>query len=191
MNKRKYSTDSGISCGSSSRYSDDEDYTTESYSSDEEVIDLCTPPPAPVPRPLNPPPLRREKRSRNLLEGPPALSIDDVLNGVYTQPVPDAESPPLFTQETLTEDELVPMVPIPPLDYVEEPVPTQVLHVEPHPETDVEVCNECLYRMINQCRYPVAIKQVGGGSYLRHFKLTFDVMKVPCGHLNRKPWLNN
>lgn len=202
-NKRKYSvakdSDDGISLGSS-HSSDAEDYTYESYSDSTEIIDLCTPSPSP-PREVRcpPAPLRREKKSGNLL--PREVVQDDAADYAEADEITRA----LLTEEENRQWERAQLEcsqypdwqPISqesaPLDLgtpvpIAEPVPTLVV---PHPETEVEVCGECLFRMINQCRYPTVVTQERLGSMFNAYRLTFEVMRVPCGHPNRRPWTND
>jgi len=200
-NKRKYSvakdSDDGISLGSS-HSSDAEDYTYETCSDDTEIIDLCTPPPPmpPLGRKECPPaPLRREKKSRNLLtrevvqdDDADYAEADEItqtlLNEEYQRVAQECSQYPDWhpiSQESA------------PLDFgtpspIAEPVPTLVV---PHPETEVEVCGECLFRLINQCRYPTVVTQERLGSMFNAYRLTFEVMRVPCGHPNRRPWTND
>jgi len=202
-NKRKYSgaedSDDGISVGSS-HPSDAEDYTYESYSDSTEVIDLCTPPPSP-PREVRCPaaPLRREKKSRNLLTVP--VQQDDDADYAeadeITRTLISEEERRNFERIMQDGSQYPDWQPITqesaPLDFgtpvpIVEPVPTLVV---PHPETEVEVCGECLFRLINQCRYPTVVTQERLGSMFNAYRLTFEVMRVPCGHPNRRPWTND
>jgi len=198
-NKRKYSvakdSDDGISLGSS-HSSDVEDYTYESYSDDTEIIDLCTPPPAPVLEVRCPPaPLRREKKSRALFtrevvqdDDADYAEADEItqtlLNEEYQRVAQECSQYPDWQPISQESAPLDLGTPVP----ISEPVPTLVV---PHPETDVEVCGECLFRLINQCRYPTVVTQERLGSMFNAYRLTFEVMRVPCGHPNRRPWTND